>query len=307
MNKRYLQIVILLLLSAVTFSCSKKEGKISAKHRLDNVVAIESRYIGNEQIYTTGTYSSEDWHWDGNEAYRIDYGGPGAYSEIFFYDNRHRIAKTTVPAFGIVSEFHYDGRMLEHVDYLKDGSLFSTVSFVHDDEQLTEIIRTTFVADSVVSRISSSLISSFWGRCDVGQLAQQTRRTNSPKQTQTEHFQLTWSNNNVVAIRCSDGVEAYDISVTYDDKKNPYSQLFGYHDMNIEVGNFKMMSENNITRIVMPYKNYGNTTFDFKYVYDDEDYPSQRTMSYSFPVINTDTWEEVSARCEFTETYSYLK
>ena len=309
------KIVKLSLTLALLFSvsCSKKEGAPDHRYRINNIVAEENHYHDNALFANIPSYVEEDWQWDGDELYRIDYLGDHAYSENFFLDNRDRIIQTTIPAYYIRTMFHYDGRKLERIDIYNHDELYSDMVFVHNDKRLSEIVCNYYMADTTnpalvkISNPLSAMLQNKVGEIHAMECAKNVEKqlkTNA-KQTVSVHYSLTWSDNNVTAINCSTPDGTYTITLTYDNHRNPYSQLFGYREMTDPVYGFEMLSENNILTITMPYNNIKNQLFTYTYQYDDE-YPSRRTLAYSYRSINL-TFDSVTYKYERTETFNYLQ
>lgn len=295
------------------FSCSKKEGAVDHRYRIDNIVAEENHYQDTLLFASIPTYLEEDWQWDGNELYRIDYLGDHAYSENFFLDNRNRITQTTIPAYNIMTVFHYDGRKLDRIDIYNHNELYSDMRFVHNDKRLDEIVCNYYMADTsnpALVKICDPIASLFKNKVGTIHAMESTKSIEklmkaNAKQTVCVHYSLTWDDDNVTAINCSGPDGTYAITLTYDDKRNPYSQLFGYREITDPIYGFEMLSENNILTITMPYKDINNQLFTYTYQYDGK-YPSRRTLTYSYPSINA-TFDSVTYKYERTETFNYIQ
>lgn len=289
-------------------SCSKKEGSLDRKQRIDFVSAVENHYENNALTYAIDNYTAEDWHWDGKKMYRIDYGGDHQYSENFFFDNHNRILRTTIPAYNIRNEFFYDGRQLERIEVFYKDEHYSTMSFVHDGKELTEIecsYLSDIEPDNPILAKKSSPLSLLFGN-KVGELFSNTycKTVRNGKSNASVHYSLLWNEDNVTTIVYNDGENTYNIEVTYDDKRNPYNQLYGFREFSDPIFGFRMLSENNVTSIRMPYDGK-NQTFTYSYEYDG-DYPSKRTLSYSYKSVNFYTLDSVMYKYEKAETFNYL-
>lgn len=131
------------------------------------------------------------------------------------------------------------------------------------------------------------------------------RQAKDDSHTVTEHYKLTWEDDNVTVVSCSIGDEHYEISLSYDDKNNPYRYLLGYHESDNFDHAFRL-SENNIVSITLPDTRIGASRYSYTYSYDGK-FPTNRTLSYSYPSINTVTWDSVNIRCEMVETIEYME
>lgn len=309
---RYLTLTVIVLLVA---SCAKREGVIDKKNRIEEVYAEERHYMDNNLFHSIESYVEEDWHWDGKEMYRIDYRGEHPYSENFFYGSHRCLERTTVPAYNIRSEFFYDGRMLEHIDYYRDDEKYLTVTLLHDGENLTEIdcqyysLSTESDSEAVAILHKRNPIAALLGAEVHSKLeAENTKRLaaqcKSGKGPMLTRYELTWDGDNVSAIRCIDADGTRNILLSYDDKRNPYRQLFGYREITDPLFGFEMLSENNITSIRMPYGRNANQLFTYRYEYDG-DYPSKRTLTYSYQTISVFSFDSVMYKYEKEERYVY--
>ena len=312
-NYRIICVAASLCLLCSLLSCGKKEGRVGHKERIDYIVATENIYYDGVLDFSTGEYVGEKWNWDGKELYRIDYGDKMPYSENIFYDKRNRIIRTTVPAYMIRNEFVYDGRMLDHIDCYKNDELFSRTSITHGDNVITSIVCQYFVAepaDTGIVAVAHNPLNAVLGH-NVAKLfcCEQARKTlldkkKGSKDVAVVEYDLSWSDDNLTHITCVSSEGRKEISLSYDDKCNPYKQLYSYHDLNDGVCGFKMLSENNVTKVIMPYGVLDELVFTYKYEYDG-DYPVARTLTYSFPVIDDATWDSVIAKHETVERITY--
>ena len=304
-KKHLLFVVTIALLS----SCGTKEGAPEKKYRISSVSAVETRFMDGAQYYTSGNYISEKWNWDGNEMYRIDYGGYHAYSENFFYDNRGRIVYTTIPAYDLKSEYKYDGRMLESIEVTRNDVKIMSFVFTHNDEDEISTIDVTStntlkygIENDIINGIIRPLtrmVGSQGAKAIMDKMASDVKSSKaSDGEMVTSRFFLTWKNENLIRIAQSNN--SYVVDLQYDNKLNPYAQLIGYHNM-IETGfRYQIMSKNNITSISIP----SNPTIYYTYQYKD-DYPTHRVASYSYRTINTD-FDSVTITITQAETINYL-
>lgn len=307
MKTRYL---IFFVITALVFSgCGEREGVVSSKQKIDRVMASETQYYDDEQVFSRNDYVEEQWTWDKKKVIRIDYRGESQYSENFFYDGR-KIISTTVPAYDLKSEFEYDGRKLNKISFYIKESLSATMSFVRGEDNISAIVfhRYGVGSEKSLPAVASVPLVALVGT-DVaniiGQDAARQMQSDFPaaKSDQEVRYSLTWKNDNVERIDVSGLGSPYTITLTYDDKNNPYDQLFAYHDIEDPIFGFKMLSKHNVTFIRMPFENKGTVDFKYAYTYDD-DYPSSRKLTYNYVTLRgiNDT---VTVRVEKTEKYIY--
>ena len=191
--------------------------------------------------------------------------------------------------------------------------LSATMSFIHDDDGVNEIVCRRIVADSdmlwpmwtpmPLKVLLGNGVAEAIGR-DV---AAQMKQTRSMKSAAEVHYALTWDKDHesVVSIAVSGSVEKpYTITLSYDDKKNPYNQLFANHELNETIFGFRMLSEHNVTSIQKPYENNSEIDFRYSYTYDG-DYPSSRKLNYKYLTRSVSS-DSVTIRVEKSEKYIYL-
>ncbi|MBP5189512.1 MAG: hypothetical protein J6031_01195 [Bacteroidales bacterium] len=294
----------------VVVACGKREGVIVKKYKIDEVMAFEKHYYNDALFHSVDSYVEEDWHWDGKEMYRIDYRSDHPYSENFFYGSHGRLERTTVPAYGISSEFHYDGRMLEHIDFYQDEKPLMTVSVVHGEKKIEEIDCQYYNLDTNAVVKCCNPLASLLGNEVASNLEKENaqRRLEQHKRgvkSLNMRYVLSWSDDNVTAIKCIDADGTRNIAISYDDKNNPYNQLYGYRELSDPLFGFEMLSENNILTIRMPYQRNKNQLFTYRYEYDGK-CPTRRTLTYSYPTISVTTLDSVMFRYEKVETFVYV-
>ena len=302
-------ILFIFMTVAILSSCSTKEGAPDKKHRVGSITTVETRLMDGDQFYTSGDFISEKWNWDGNEMYRIDYGGFRAYSENFFYDRRGRIAYTTIPAYGLKAEYCYDGRKLESIDVTRNDDKYMSFLFTHNDEDKISSIDVTSLLPSkkgidndimnVITLALSRTMGAYGAKAIIGKVANDANKSNySDSSFITNKFFLTWSGDNLIRVAKSDN--SYVVNLNYDNKYNPYLQLIGYHNM-IEAGfRYQIMSKNNITSVTE--KNSPSISFTYQY---KDDYPTHRVATYSYRTVNNDL-DSVTITVNQSETITYI-
>jgi hypothetical protein len=223
--------------------------------------------------------------------------------------------RTTVPAYGIRSEYFYDGRELEHIEVYDQDELYCKMVFVHNDKKLTELTCSYFtisdtnnpILEKCCSPISSLVGGSLgiqFAKEEAARIVRQSKK--GVKAATSVRYEFTWTDKNVTSVKCTDNEGVRNIVLTYDDKTNPYNQLFGFRELNDPIYGFEMLSENNILTILMPYGRVDNQMFRFDYEYID-DLPSSRVLTFSYRTFIPGVVEDVQYKVEKTETYTYLK
>ena len=296
----------MVLTGVVAFAaCGPKEGAVSSRHKIDQVLAEETVYMDENVYYHHGSHVSEQWHWDGRTLYRIDYIDNGPYSENFFYDGRNRLTRTTVPAYGIRNEFHYDGRRLDSIECFQGDSKYYTLVFFHEGKTLTEM-EWRYEPDTkspLTQKQERAAVCKTLERvmgADIASLL--TQPAQGKGAANTTRYRFEWYKDNVTRIDVSGTNANYTVQLAYDDKRNIYRQLFAYSEENDPMYGFEMLSKNNIVSIIMPFRNDDSQQFSYSYIYDGK-FPLQRTQTYFYNVINEVDWTVSECRHQRTETF----
>ncbi|MBO7489342.1 MAG: hypothetical protein J6T88_03595 [Bacteroidales bacterium] len=315
MKNKTLFVVAAAIGAMLCVSCGPKEGVIGKKHKIDQIMAVDSHYQDDRLLMTTDTYIEQKWNWDGKEMYRIDYhGGEHPYSEVFFYDGR-KIIRTTVPAYSIRSEFFYDGRKLERIEVYDKDELYCNMAFIHDGKQLTGISCNYYTVsdtnNAILEKMANplrSLVGDEVAMCLNSENCQRIARqkARSSKSSVNVRYEIAWNDDNPTQIVCSDAEGQRTIRLQYDSKENPFYQLYGFHELNDPIFGFAMLSKNNVLAIRMPYKRNNNQLFKYRYEYDG-DVVAKRWLSYSYPSVDYTTLDSVTYKFEKAEEFSYIE
>ncbi len=296
-----LTLAVLALLAA---ACGPKEGAPAKGGKLTQVTASETTLCDGAPYYTRDTYISEAWHWEEEELYRIDHIGEKTYSENFYYDNRHRILRTTVPAFKERNEFFYDGRQLEHIDCYRDSVLCQTITFTHDGNTLIQMTVTTLVADTQetgTQRLLGALMGDEMGAAISEECH---RKAAQGAKAGSVHYHFSWEEGDISEVRWNDGGKEVTMTMTYDDKTNPRRQVYGPYEMADAPFGFEMMPKHNIVTLRRPWRHAESQLFNYSYEYINK-YPSSRTLRYHYTEINGTTLQPSFFEVEEREEYTY--
>ncbi len=298
--------IVLISLVALA-ACEPQEGVVDHRQRIDQIYASEKATLGNHTLYEFDNLLAEQWNWDGDVLYRIDYQFSTTYSENIFYDSRNRIVRTTVPAYRQQNLFFYDGRHLSHIDCFVADSMVASWVFVHDENVLTKVQHIDYHQPDDKRQICNPL-SRLMG-VDIASAmtvgAQFRRAQTKGDGAVSTDFLFEWdANDNVSRITYNDGAQTQHIDLTYDDKHNPYSELYTNYMMEETIFGFTMMSKHNILTMRMPYGLRTDQLFTYTYQYQD-DYPVSRHLHYSYTAVDATDWSEALYDYNKTENYSY--
>lgn len=265
--------------------CGKKEGVIQTTKRLGQVFSEEHITFEGQPYYDSENHLSQQWNWDGDVLFRIDYRDNPPYSEVLYHDGS-RLVATRVLAYGVRTELAYDGRKLESIDCFHNDTLFARYSFHHDGKTLTGFDLTIYhdympaVPRSLFRSalpIDDALVS--YLDADFRNLSRQFAA--SAKSSSVAHYGFEWEDDDLVQVVCSsDNQTLWSARLTYDDKLNPYSQLLGYREFSNPLSDteFRCFSRHNVLSIT---RTPSTIAPDYTYSYNyDGDWPLSRTLTY---------------------------
>lgn len=283
------------------FGACQKDGKYNPKQKIAKVYeefnytdSYYDEYSGewNTNSNNTPKHLTEEWTWDGKKlskitfiAYDYDEEGnmvaDGQDVVKFNYDGSQMTEVTTT--YGERLTFTYDGKKLQKAE-LYDGAAtpYMTYEFEHDGKKISSM--TVTMAEvyydkkgAKVSRLEHLLL---------GNIIPQTKSTDqfvcqlhakAAKSAPSIKLDLTWDGDNVSKIAAATPGGNATMSLTYDDKNNPFRNfglMFGYYGES-ETG-VEFCNKNNITKMVISDIEGGSDEENYTYTYDGN-WPVTRT------------------------------
>ena len=283
------------------FGACQKDGKYNPKQKIAKVYEESSYSYSNYDEYTGewNTYTdnnpkrlTEEWTWDGKKLSKItfidyDYDeegnmvADGQGVANFNYDGSQMTEITT--SYGERMTFTYDGKKLQKAE-LFDGAAtpYMTYEFEHDGKKISSMT-VTMAEDyydkkgAKVSRLEHLLL---------GNIIPQTKSTDqfvcqlhakAAKSAPSIKIDLTWDGDNVSKIAAATPGGNATMSLTYDDKNNPFRNfglMFGYYGES-ETG-VEFCNKNNITKMVISDIDGDSDEENYTYTYDGN-WPVTRT------------------------------
>src|SRR5574344_6309 len=308
-------------LIAICASCSNKDGHIKTKQKISTVYAESDIYNNNVLQYHMDSHIVQHWLWEGNELYRIEYTEDYAtYAENIFYDYRNRIIRTTVPAYGIKSEFQYKGRELENIKVYTNDTLSYTLTFTHTQRHISQVVQefsstntsTKALELNPVHLLTSSEMANNLANYAIEQC--QIQRQHKGNNPLSITYQFLWDDDNVSSITPISPEETSTMSFTYDDYRNPYKECYTLYEMeDNELGtnalqdnytNSTMLSKNNTTCVTRAFNHNPNFKFNYNYTYEGK-YPTTRTLNYTYQIMDNTTFEDMLVTVIEKRTYIY--
>lgn len=286
------------------FVSCHKEGDLLNRCRINEIYSEREVYCDGNLLYTLPNNLVERWFWDGNELYRIDYyEDEDTYSENFFYNNRHQIVSTTVPAYDMYSEIAYDGKKLDHIDIYIGNRLCSNLSFSHNKGHISHAVVNTY-GDTKSPQLVRSVchLSSLILNPDVAQLL--ASRLSQPSKGSVE-LDFVWDKDNLVSMRDASGS---GITYAYDPEgRNPFFNLLSLYELdnNVMEMEFRLLSRNLISRRTL-FEGHDSTVTTWSYQYNNSNYPQVSFSECSVPGVNYDTWDVAVYTTKDRRTYYYV-
>jgi len=306
---KYFPFLFLILL---LFSCSHKDGKLDHRQRLTAIYSSQEVQMDGTPYYSQSRHKVQEWFWDGKEVYRIDYSEDfSTYSENIFYDRKHRIIQTTIPAKKLTANYNYDGRELSSIEVLKNEDVLYTLSLQHEDGHITTITQ-TFLHDGEKSIDAISPMRFLF--CNELAYAMNTMVRSGKAAGNTITYRLSWENDNVTRIEAESSSGKSAMGMTYDDMRNPIRDLFNLYELqDDEPGtssladnevNLLMLSKNNILTLQRPFDDQSDYSFNYQYTYEGK-YPATRTLIYAYTSMNDTTFKPCSIQVKEVRDYEY--
>ena len=204
----------------------------------------------------------------------------------FNYDGSQMTEVTT--SYGERMTFTYDGKKLQKAE-LYDGAAtpYMTYEFEHDGKKISSMTVTMAGVyydkkGAKVSRLEHLLL---------GNIIPQTKSTDkfvcqlhakAAKAGQSIRMDLTWDGDNVSKITAVTPYGNATMTLTYDDKNNPFKNfgpMFGFYG-ETETG-VEFCNKNNITKMVISDIEGGSDEENYTYTYDGK-WPVSCTNMYSY-------------------------
>lgn len=316
MKKTLFTLTLLALLLGVS-SCSKeKEGKFNPKEKLKAVYQEYASYYGGELQSIDPKYMSEEWVWDDSQLDRILYYEQSVYepyedsdyveteqelvyTQLFTYDRDDRVVKSEVLGMvNMTTTCEYEGKYLKSMTVMEDKETIASFLFNRDGDKISSFDLTLsdsyFDMDKQARRqferilplrfILSPEQASAVLAVSQSSAAQAAKR--GAKGNTVLHLALGWADGNVIQITCDFMGSSILYAFNYDDKINPFYNLFETVSLaNNSFLPFAAMSHNNVTGIAFVSQEDGETfteTETYTYTYNNKNYPTSKSNEMTF-------------------------
>lgn len=261
-----------------SFSSCKKEGVYKPKEKISRI--YEHYSDGEKEL-------REVWTWDEKKLQRIDHysdGGDLSWSEEFTYNKKGQVERVDCYEDSEYTEYTYDGRKLSKATYYYRGSIETEHIYKHDGENITEIEITYFDNKKRNSHLRDE------GYNPLRMLLQGNNYQTLKNAIERIHtsidivtVKLEWEKKNVSKIEIIEGSYRFTADFKYDDKLNPFKNLFGlYVDGDVDEG--YLLSKNNVIEKHYTETSHGETYTgkrEYSYSYDGK-FPTVQRYTYSY-------------------------
>ncbi|MDD3280501.1 MAG: hypothetical protein PHC83_02905 [Bacteroidales bacterium] len=275
--KKYIILTSVLILSVVLITSCDKEGMYKPGQKISKIY-----YQYSAEGETSGKMIDQIWTWEGGKLVKINYIQEGE-SAVMEYDGNQLI--------GVIGEYYYMSfvyktsllggkKELEKMEYYDGGELAFTANFTYDGNKITKISIVAeydeydydYASEKTIKNSNSfaRIMRLFLSEPIVKRITENIQKSKAVIQT----YDLTYDGNNIISIIYNTGESFYNLSYTYDDKKNPfYDALFVSGDNPVLA-----LSENNIQSEAVSSSGYSSIQ-NYTYVYEGN-WPTQQTYIY---------------------------
>ena len=327
--KKILFAVMAFALLAGTSSCKKEmEGKYAPKEKI-NAVYTEETYWYNGSIEShEAKYKSEEWTWVKDRLDKIVYFNQYTYPtgegdemeteyeqtnlQTFTYDDDGRLTKSEI--FGMetyVATCEYDGKYLKTMTITEDRELLVSYQFNREGGKITSFDLTLgedyFEMDEKSAK-QLERVSPLRFVLDAKPAEEVMKATKcyakravkvGSKANAILHFSMEWNGDNVSKIATSFMGETLRYDFNYDEKHNPFYNLFEMANT-LENGfmPFMPLSKNNVIGVARTMSEGGDVeteTIQYSYTYNSKDYPTSKKEE--------ETYEESKYECTYFYEY----
>ena len=311
--KKILFIVAAIALLAGVSSCKKeKEGKYAPKEKIQSVYQEYAVYYGGEVVEQEAKYLSEEWTWEKDLLNRITYysqdtypTGEGdetvterevIYTQLFTYDDDDSLVKSEILGYANMKAVcEYEGNYLKTMTIWDGDEVLAIYQFNHDGKKITSFDLTLGdmfedVDKKAMQQMERVNPLRFLLNTEVAaktmaatkECAKRAAKAGRKDDVLALHFALMWDGDNVKSIGATYMGETLQYDFKYDNKNNPFYNLF---EIVGTVENsfmpFMPLSKNNVTSIVQTESAEGESyteTFEYTYTYNSKDFPTSKSV-----------------------------
>ncbi|MBO4370616.1 MAG: hypothetical protein J5808_04540 [Paludibacteraceae bacterium] len=308
--KKILFTVMALALLVGASSCKKEmEGKYAPKEKIQSVYQERTVCNNDSVIQQEPKFKSEEWTWENNVLDRITYFDQYAYEneegdgmetelvqlyvQLFKYDGDGRLSKSEILGMASMkAEYEYDGKYLKTMAIYDEGDMLVTYQFNHEGSKITSFDLT--LGDELVDKNKNAMqqlerVNPLRFVMEVEPASKVMAATKScakrsakvgSKANPVVHFDMEWSGDNVSKIWANYMGATMQYNFNYDNKNNPFYNLFEMVAMvNEGFVPFLPLSKNNVTGIAETYIEDGESdtySLAYTYTYNNKDYPTSK-------------------------------
>lgn len=311
--KKILFIVAAIALLTGVSSCNKeKEGKYAPKEKIESVYQEYAVYYGDELMEQEPKFKSEEWVWEKDLLDHINYysqytyetGEDGetvteremVYTQLFTYDDDDRLVKSEILGYANMKAVcEYDGNYLKTMTIWDDGEMLATYQFNHDGKKITsfdltlgdmfeDIDKKTMQQMERVDPLRFLLNTEAAAKTVAAtkECAKRAAKAGRKDDVPALHFALMWDGDNVKSIGTTYMGETLQYDFKYDNKNNPYYNLFEIvNTVESSFMPFMPLSKNNVTAIAQTESAEGETntiTLVYTYTYNSKNYPASKSV-----------------------------
>lgn len=263
-------------LFAVTFTSCKKTKPYNPKEKISKI------YVDKGQ----GKSLSEVWNWDGKrlkaiehhytlEDYVLQY-----YTEVFDYNKKGQVIKVQSEEYGAYTDYIYDKHdRLYQTRTFENGINIANYTFEYDDNELSEIVLVLNDSKSAAAKSIENPLRYVLPELS-SMMTDKILNNASAERGSRFEFDIDWIGQNISEIEMEYGNYTEKYYFKYDNKSNPFRNLFGLEILEgLETESFA--SKNNVVEVTFVELYMGFSSSETENIYYTYDGKFPVTKSYS--------------------------
>ena len=252
---------------ALFSACKDPEGVFNPSKKIQKVYNVNDEGVKD---------LSEVWNWNGNVLTSIDcIDDTYPYTVYFNYDSKNRLV--SMDEAGAHSEFIYDGKYIQKIEGSYEGTVVSTMEFVHKNGKIVEMRLDDLLYMTDKAQLLNPMRFVIPEACAAVQNAIE-KCSKEAKGDDQIVIKLNWKGDNVTSMELnftSWGVPVTEtVELTFDKKNNPTYGLFATLGSDVAVNLF--LNKNNPLSVKYLYMGQALGGADFTYEYEGN-YPTKVT------------------------------
>lgn len=279
-----------------SFNACKKDGVYNPSKKVSKIYTEVYLYDSAGSVTCSIPVLSENYTWDKNRLKELDsyIEGRQIGKQIFVYDG-NRLARIdhVYPDYPTEIEyqtiFSYEGSKLHKATILEEGDIEIEMEYIYDKNKISEIVYTIYneglrsanILEPLKQVMDPNVVEVLSSDKEILACMEAKNGLTHKAGVETRKVFLEWEKDNISQIKVEDGHFTRNVSLTYDNKKNPfYSRPI--EDITEVSPAYSMFSyfcnKNNIVQMESTSPMGLTRTVSIEYEYDGS-YPVKQTIT----------------------------